>query len=178
MKSAHFVLLVLLVVSANGFSQHHGNVEHEQHFHANYFGVLAGATTKLEKEGTYFTLGADYIRKFPHTGRWGLSIFGEVIFEEHAEWLFGIPVYYKFYKNLLIRTGPGIEIIQEEVKNENAHNSTSDHHEAKSRAEFLWRFGILYEFEVGNLFIAPSMDVDFERTTTAAVWGVNLGMGF
>jgi hypothetical protein len=169
---------MILIINPNGFSQHHENETRKHHFQSNYIGILAGATTKLEKEGTHFTLGADYIRKFPHTGRWGISIFGEVIFEEHTEWLFGIPVYYKFYKNLLIRTGPGIEIIQEEVNNESAHNSTSEHHETISRTEFLWRIGILYEFEIGSLFIAPSVDVDFERSTTAVVWGVNFGMGF
>jgi hypothetical protein len=179
MKGALFVLLVLLVVSSNGFSQHHENVEHEQHFHANHFGVLAGATTKLEKEGTHLTLGVDYVRKFPPDGRWGISVFGEVIFEEHTEWLFGLPAYYYLNKNIWIRTGPAIEFFQTGNKQHSENTaSSSGHDQTENKTKFIWRIGFGYEFGFGALSLTPSVDLDLARSTTSIIWGINLGKGF
>jgi hypothetical protein len=165
------ILLVGIVYAQHAETETAGPHKNEHTTHWNHIAVFDGATSKFEKEGTHFTLGLDYIRKFPPSGRWAISIFGEAIFEEHTEWLIGIPLFYRLYDNLWVRTGPGIEILQEEEH---------DHGETKTeiKVEFLWRVGIGYDFEFGKYSIAPSIDVDFGRSTTAVVWGLNFGYGF
>jgi hypothetical protein len=145
--------------------------KHSAHSHRNHIALFAGATSKFEKEGTHFTLGVDYLRKFPPSGRWAISIFGEAIFEEHTEWLFGMPIFYKIYENLWVRTGPAIEFLQEE---EHGHGESK----SKTKTEFLWRLGVGYDIMFGVFSISPSFDIDFGRSTTAAVWGLNFGYGF
>ena len=172
------LVAIQLLISEVIFAQHRNpqsaephNKTHSSHTHWNHIALFAGATSKFEKEGTHFTLGVDYLQKFPPSGRWAVNIFGEAIFEEHTEWLLGIPVFYKVTQNLWIRTGPAIEFLQE-----------GEHHHGESktetRTEFLWRLGTGYDIEFGKYIIAPSFDIDFGRSTTAVVWGLNFGYGF
>jgi len=170
--------MTVFFLNGNIFAQHEDTAsveshskEHSGHPHWNHIALFAGATSKFEQEGTHFTLGLDYIRKFPPSGRWAISIFAEAIFEEHTEWLFGIPVFYWPYENLWVRTGPAIEFLQEE---EHHHGESK----TETRTEFLWRLGTGYDIEFGKYSITPSFDIDFGRSTTAAVWGFNFGYGF
>ena len=179
-KNAIMCWLVLLLATP-AFAQHSETTTHESHFHRNHIAAFVGGTSQVEKKGTSFSLGIDYIRKLPPSGRWGISVFVEAIFADRTEWLFGIPVYFQFYKNMWVRTGPGIEILQEEVEGEYGDGGSalaSTHPTTKSKAEFLYRFGVGYEFQVGGLTVAPSLDLDFVRSTTALVWGINIGKGF
>ena len=111
-------MAIQLLISEVVFAQHRNpqsaephNKTNSSHPHWNHIAIFAGATSKFEQEGTHFTLGFDYLRKLPPNAKWAVSIFGEAIFEEHTEWLFGIPVFYKVYNNLWIRTGPAIEFL-------------------------------------------------------------------
>ena len=171
-----FAVIAQLLLVAVAYPQHNdaeitGSHKSDHSLHWNHIAVFGGATSKLEKEGTHFTLGMDYIRKFPPSGQWAIGIFGEAILEEHTEWLFGIPLFLYLHENLWIRTGPGIEILQDK---------NHDHAQTKTETkfEFLWRAGMGYDFEFGRYTIAPSVDIDFVRKTTALVWDLNLGYGF
>ena len=175
-----FLCFLMCQIISNGiiFAQHGGsesgdshNLSHTSHPHWNHIAIFTGATSKFEQEGTHFTLGLDYIRKFPPSGCWAISIFGEAIFEEHTEWLFGVPVFYRPYEKLWVRTGPGFEILQEE-EHDHGENKT------ETKFEFLWRAGIGYDIEFEKYSISPSIDIDFGRSSTAAVWGLNFGYGF
>ena len=170
--------MTVFILNGNVVAQHEDTAsvesyskEHSGHPHWNHIAVFLGATSKFEKKGTHFTLGLDYIRKFPPDGHWAISVFGEAIFEEHTEWLFGIPVFYFITSNLWVRTGPAIEFLQEE---EHHHGESK----TETRTEFLWRLGVEYDFMFGVFSISPSFDIDFGRSTTAAVWGLNFGYGF
>lgn len=94
-----FQVLINGIVSAQHGEAESGdshNKSHIDHTHWNHIAVFAGATSKFGKEGTHFTLGFDYLRKMPPTAGWTISVFGEAIFEDHIEWLFGIPVFFGY----------------------------------------------------------------------------------
>jgi hypothetical protein len=174
-------LFLLCFALSNSYAQHATSDSLESHHshgdhlsthaaHQNHIAVFGGATTQLEKEGTHATVGADYLRILHPSGNWAISIFGEAIFAEHTEWLFGLPVYYRIYKRFFLRTGPGIEIIQE---SEHGHGR-----ESKSKAEFLFRVGSGVGIPAGSFLITPTLDLDFVRSNTSLVWGINIGKGF
>ena len=57
-----------------------------ENFHPNHVAIFTGATTGLEEDkNTHFTLGVDYVRRFTESGRLGIGVFGEVIFDKHTE---------------------------------------------------------------------------------------------
>ena len=172
MKKVILIISVILLLPNNLFAQdenHKTNSEPENHFQYNHVAVFAGASSLFEREETHFTLGVDYIRYFSPESNFAAGAFAEAIFAHHTEWLFGALLYYGLTKHLWVRTGPGIEILQEE----NEHNG-----ETESKTEFLIRFGTGYSIHFGRFFIDPSIDIDFLRSSTTLVWGVNFGMGF
>lgn len=175
LNTKYLLLLIALFATCNLYSQvvnDHTSIEHEAHFHYNHFAVFAGASSLFEREETHFTFGADYIRYFSPECDFAVGIYSEAIFAHHTEWVFGSVLIYAPTKNLRIRSGPGIELIQEEVHSDCDCNST------KTEVEFLIRIGTLYDFHLGRFSISPSLDIDFLRSTTTLVWGVNFGMGF
>lgn len=97
------------------------------------------------------------------------GIYSEVIFAHHTEWVFGAVLFYGLTEHTWIRTGPGIENLQEE----NEHNG-----ETESKTEFLYRIGAGYSIHIGKYFLDPSVDLDFLRSSTTLVWGVNFGLSF
>jgi hypothetical protein len=175
MKKIIIVLSVIFLLPFYLCSQndnHKTNSKEESHFHYNHFALFAGASSLYEKNETHFTLGADYIRYFSPECDFAVGIYSEVIFAHHTEWIFGSVIIYAPTKNLRIRSGPGIELIQEEVHSDCNCNTT------KTMVEFLIRIGTLYDFHLGKFSISPSLDIDFLRSTTTLVWGVSFGMGF
>ena len=171
--SKFFLVFITLLLTCNLYSQdedeHNKFTELENHFHYNHFAVFAGASSLFEREETHFTLGADYIRYFSPESNFAVGIYSEAIFAHHTEWVFGAVLFYGLTEHLWIRTGPGIEILQEE----NEHSG-----ESESKTEFLIRIGAGYDFHLGNFTISPSIDIDFLRSTTTLVWGLNFGIGF
>ena len=137
------------------------NSETENHFHYNNFAIFTGASTLLQKKETHFTLGADFIRRFSPESNFSAGIYTEAIFAHHTEWLFGAVLFYWLTEHLWIRSGPGIEI-----------------KEIESKTGFLIRIGAGYSIHFGKFFIDPSVDIDFLRSSTTLVWGVNFGIGF
>jgi len=123
----------------------------------------------FKKKETHFTLGADYIRNFSPESRFAVGIFTEAVLAHHTEWIFGAVLIYGVREKLWIRSGPGIEILQEELE---CGYST------KTKTKGLIRFGAGYDFHFSFFTISPSIDFDFLRSSTILVWGVNFGIGF
>jgi len=172
MKFVLLIIITVLLLPFRFFAQsenHETNLEGENHFHYNHIAVFIGASSLFERDATYFTLGADYIRYFSPKSKFAAGIYTEAIFAHHTEWVFGAVLFYGLTEQLWIRTGPGIEIIQEELK----HIGKTE-----SKTEFLIRIGSGYDFHIGRFTVTPSVDIDFLRSTTTLVWGVNFGMGF
>lgn len=173
-----YTLVLILFCTINAFSQeldseiesnHETDGEvHSPHFHRNHVGVFVGATTELEEdEDTHFTLGIDYTRRITNDGRWGIGVFGEAIFADDTEWLFGIPLYFYPTNNFWLRAGPGVEFHKEETESG-----------TETEAEFLIRTGIGYSIEFNAFTIAPAISVDFLRNKTSLVWGIHIVKGF
>ena len=172
MKKIILIISLILLLPNNFFAQsenNKNNSEPEDHFHYNHFALFVGASTLFERDHTSFTLGADYIRYFSPESNFAAGVYTEAIFAYHTEWLFGTVLFYGLTEHLWIRTGPGIEILQEE----NEHTG-----ETESKTEFLVRIGAGYSIHFGKFFLDPSIDIDFLRSSTTLVWGMNLGMAF
>jgi hypothetical protein len=163
---------IVLVLPNNFFAQnenHKINSEPEDHFHHNHIALFVGASTLLERDHTSFTLGADYIRYFSPESDFAAGVYTEAIFSHHTEWLFGVVFFYGLTEHLWVRTGPGIEILQEDLECGYA---------TKTKAEFLIRIGAGYSIHFGNFSVDPSIDIDLLRSSTTLVWGLNFGTAF
>ena len=173
LNSKYLLILIALFATCNLYSQdeHDRNefVGHKNHFHFNHFAVFAGASSLFEREETHITLGADYIRYFSPECNFAVGIYAEAIFAHHTEWVLGTGLYYDLTEHLWIRSGPGIEIKQEDLE---CGCGT------KSITEFLFRVGTGYDIHIDMFIISPSIDVDFLRSTTTLVWGLNFGISF
>jgi len=172
MNKSVFIIGIIFFLPFGFFAQtenHETILEGENHFHYNHFALFGGASTLFEGNHTSFTVGADYIRYFSPESKFSVGIFSEAIFAHHTEWLFGTVLIYRITKHLWVRSGPGIELLQEEF----GHTG-----ETESKTEFLYRVGAGYSFHFGRFSIDPSVDLDFVRSSTTLVWGVNFGMGF
>lgn len=132
--------------------------EHEQehHFHRNtlfgFFGVTG--EDRRERAGT---LAIEYERRFNE--RWGLAAGAERAFGDLEFTVFTVPVVFHTGKWALY-AGPGVE--------------RPDHH----GSEFLVRVGVTYEFEAGNVLLAPKFNVDFVDGDAVLVGGLAIGFGF
>ena len=172
MKFVLLIIITLLLLPFRIFAQsenHESNLEEENHFNYNHVAVFTGASSLFERDATYFTLGADYIRYFSPESDFAAGIYTEVIFADHTELLFGAVLFYGLTEHLWIRTGPGIEILQEDLE---CGCGT------ETKTEFLIRIGTGYSIHFGKFFIDPSIDIDFLRSSTTLVWGVNFGTAF
>ena len=172
MKCVLLIIITMLLLPFRFFAQsenHNSNLEDENHFYYNRVAIFTGASSLFEREETHFTLGADYIRYFSPESNFAAGIYTEAIFAHHTEWIFGAVLFYGLTEHLWIRTGPGIEILQEDLE---CGCGT------ETKTEFLIRIGTGYSIHFGKFFIDPSIDIDFLRSSTTLVWGVNFGMGF
>jgi len=156
----------------------HQSQSHDSHTdHRHHAGGLIAATWNFDHHHTDFTVGGDY--QFRLSPRWAVGGFGEVIFADRAEYLAGVPVYFYATKSFWLRAGPGVEFIQSgEEHHEHSSFVSASEGPTSTKAEFLFRFGFGYNFEVGGLTIAPTLDVDLVRNNRALVWGLAIGKGF
>ena len=173
LKQVLAAILLFLSVTIYGQSSENSDsykiISHNPHH--SHLALFLGGTTFYKNNESHFSLGADYVYRPNPEKPWAYSIFTEVIFADHTEYLIGLPVYYYIEQNWWLRAGPGMEIIQEE-----------EHHghevETKTHIELLFRIGSGYEFHFGDFSIIPSIDLDLVRNNDALVWGLNLGYSF
>lgn len=175
------LIAALWVLPQQARAQEHQEEEHHDdghHFHPHHLGLFLGSTTNPDDK-SHFTVGIDYVFRFGAEGRWGVSPIAEVIFAEHTEWLFAITGQFRPTESWWLRAGPGVEIIEEE---EAGHSSIAafkaQASEGDKKAKELFRVGTGYDFHVGPVTLAPSLDYDFFRTKTAVVFGLNIGYGW
>ncbi len=172
MKFVLLIIITVLLLPFRFFAQsenNKNNSEPEDHFQYNNLALFVGASSLFERDDTHFTLGLDYLRYFSPKSNFGAGVFTEAIFAHHTEWLFGALLYYGLTEHLRIRTGPGIEILQEDLE---CGCGTI------TKTEFLIRIGTVYSIHFGKFLIDPSIDFDFLRSSTTLVWGLNFGMAF
>jgi len=172
MKKNVLIISIIIFLPFKFFAQdknHETNLEGEHHFHHNHVALFTGASTILKEDNTNFTLGVDYTRYFSPECNFAVGIYTEAIFAHHTEWILGAVLVYEITENFWIHSGPGVEILQEDI----GHTGKTE-----SKTEFLFRVGMGYSFHFGRFSAEPSVDLDFVRSSTTLVWGVNFGMGF
>ena len=142
--------------------------------HSNHVAVFVGATTPTAAKGeTSFTLGIDYERRL--TDLIGVIGLGDFTFGDHERTaLIGGQVAFHF-SGLRLAVGPGFEVVEE------VHDAHTPAGEGGSThgAEFVMRASVLYEFDVGQWAIGPTLSVDaIGETKTSIVYGLSVGRGF
>ena len=158
------LLLILFFFSVSAFAQHDNHQDDSHSSHNNHLALFIGNTSQKSFETNSFTIGMDYMYFFPKSEHWGISAFGEIIMGDHTEWLFGLPVVYKFKKGFWMRSGPGIELAKD-------HENNVDYYA-------LLRVGGGYDFHLKKIVLSPSLDFDGLRKHPALVFGLNIGFGF
>ena len=139
--------------------------------HNNHISLFLGGTTFDKNSESFFSLGLDYLYRPNNENPWAYSVMVETIFAEHTEYVIALPVYHYIKGEWWLRSGPGMEIIQEEEHH-------GDESSLKTEVEFLFRIGTGYSFHLGNFILSPSVDYDFVRNNDALVWGLNIGYSF
>ena len=75
------------------------------------------------------------------------------------------------WKGLAIQTGPGVEFVGEEEEEAGETTSTN-------QREFVYRVGLVYEFEIGKLLVTPQIHYDYSSGDDAVVYATALGFKF
>jgi len=150
---------MLILVLQLGLSVTASASEGEEHAHEWHSNTLFGfiGMTGEDRRDRAITVAIEYERRFSE--RWGLSASLEHAFGDLDFTLFTLPVVFH-HGNWGFYAGPGIE--------------KSDGHDD----EFLVRVGTIYEFEVGELILAPKFNVDFVDGDAVLVGGIAIGFAF
>jgi hypothetical protein len=119
--------------------------------------VLAG-TRVPEAEETGFTIGLDY--EYRVSELIGLGFVVEHAFGEIDSTTLLAVADIHLIKGLAIQAGPGVEFVDDE-------------------SVFVFRLGLLYEFELGEAFtLSPQLHYDISAGEDAIVFGVAIGRAF
>ena len=129
---------------------------HGHDFHSNTMFGFFGITGEDRRDHAP-VLAIEYERRFSE--RWGLSVGLEHAFGDQNFTVVTVPLIFHS-GNWGFYGGPGVE-------------SHDGHH-----GEFLVRFGVVYEFEVGNVILAPKFNVDLVDGDTVLVGGLAIGFPF
>lgn len=148
------VLLLQLGLSATASASE--ETEHAHEWHSNTLFGFIGITDE-DRRDRAITVAIEYERRFSE--QWGLSGAVEHAFGDLDFTLVTLPLVFHHGK-WGFYAGPGIE--------------KSDGHDK----EFLVRVGTIYEFEVGELILAPNFSVDFVDGDAVLVGGISIGLGF
>jgi hypothetical protein len=119
--------------------------------------VLAG-TRVPEAEETGFTLGLDY--EYRLSKRIGLGFVVERAFAEIDSTTLLAVADIHLVRGLAVQAGPGVEFVDDE-------------------SLFVFRLGMLYEFELGEAFtLSPQLHYDVSAGEDAIVFAVAIGRAF
>ena len=161
---ASFALLAVATVSpALGEDAIHEDASsHEEvhEFHRNWAALFIGVTSEERRNGKP-ALGVEYARHL--NPAFAIDGIVEYTFGDHDFWVVAVPFAY--------RTGPWKVYVAPGFEIEELRDGPSD-------SEFLLRIGGEYAFEIGELEIAPQIDVDFVDDETVLIFGVTIGKSF
>lgn len=131
--------------------------------HLNSASIFLGATGEGRRQRAG-TLGLEFERRLGE--RWFIAPAIEHAFGDLDFSIATLAVGYRFNR-WAVYAGPGVEWAR--------------HHHAdgfETESEFLFRTGVLYEIEAGDLIVAPHAVVDFVGGEEVAVVGVTFGVSF
>lgn len=125
----------------------------EESFKRNGMELFGGAT--FNNSETNASFGLTYERRV--TEKFGIG--GLVEYTNGREWIFAFPFSWRITDPWKVIIAPGWE-----------------HEEGENT--YLTRIGTSYEFEIGEMTLAPEINFDFVDGDTAVVAGVSLGWAF
>ena len=131
--------------------------------HLNSVSAFLGVTSEGRRQRAS-TLGLEYERRLSE--EWFITPAMEHAFGDLDFSVVTLTLGYRFNR-WAVYAGPGVEWAQQ------------DHVDgAGTQREVLFRTGVLYELEVGDLIVAPHAMVDFVADEKVAVVGVTVGINF
>jgi hypothetical protein len=131
--------------------------------HLNSVSAFLGVTSEGRRQRAS-TLGLEYERRLSE--EWFITPAMEHAFGDLDFSVVTLTLGYRFNR-WAVYAGPGVEWAQQ--------NHVDG---AGTQREFLFRTGVLYELEVGDLIVAPHAMVDFVADEKVAVVGVTVGINF
>lgn len=148
--------LVPTLMSFSGCVWAEDSAEYGHDFHSNTLFGFVGITGEDRRDHAP-VLAIEYERRL--TERWGISAGVEHAFGDADFTVFTVPLVFHS-GNWGFYGGPGFE-----------------KHEGHSN-EFLVRFGVVYEFEVGNVILAPKFNIDLVDGDAVIIGGLAVGFPF
>ena len=142
--------------------------EEEGHEYDNAVAVFLGGVTHNGSDGdpneSGFGVGLEYARLV--TSRFSVGLLGEYASTDaERDFIVALPFYGHITESLLLVAAPGVEFASEEG------------HEERE-ANFLMRFGTIYEFVIDKWVLAPQVNADVVSGRWTLVYGVSFAMGF
>jgi hypothetical protein len=125
-------------------------------FHRHHASVFVGNTTN-HKGDNALTFGLDY--EYRINKIWGLVALADHAGDDIQATVVGVGAMLHSIGDLRLQAAPGLDF----------HGS----HE-----EFVVRFGALYDFQVGNWTLSPSLYVDVLELESSLIYGLGFGRGF
>ena len=181
-------LVLAIAVTGQAAAQEHGEEHHaetgeaeqgehaENGFHRHHLSVFLGVTDGEGESADHHqaasahgeelnvfderagTVGLDYEYRLKQ--RWGVGALIDYAGGDLETWVFGFPIVLHPAGQWKFLVAPGVE-------DKPGHD-----------AEFLVRAGVIYDFQIGRMTIAPAVNVDFVDGEEVLVYGVNIGKGF
>ena len=165
MRTGALVLAVLVSAGqANMLLAQEEGVEEEEHGHVNAVALFLGGVTHFGSEDdpneTGFSIGVDYARRV--TSRFKVGLLAEYAFTvTERDYIAALPLFAHLTEELVLVVAPGIELaIGEE--------GTETHKEA----DFLMRFGTIYEVVIDKWIFAPQVHGDVVSGHWTLVYGI------
>jgi hypothetical protein len=166
-SSSWTLLLVALCLAALMASSSVSAEEGEESQQKNVLSLILGGTSNDDENAG--TVGLDFEHRIHRL--LGLGAVVEYATDDiDAVSLFGVLDLH-LWKGLAIQTGPGVEFVGEEE--EEAGETTS-----VNRREFLYRVGVIYEFEIGKLLLIPQVHYDYSTGKDTVVYATAFGFKF
>jgi hypothetical protein len=170
-SSSLLIAIVLLVfpqlvwsASADDNVNTHEELESEKQ---NVLSMILAGTSDADESA--FTIGLDFehrIHRYLGVG----AVIEYATDDIDAVTLLGVADLH-LWRGLAIQTGPGVEFVGEEEE-ENGRTTTNN------RREFVYRVGVVYEFDVGKFLVMPQVHYDYSTGADAVIYGLAFGFGF
>lgn len=165
--------IILLIAVAVAVS----NAQHAEHYH--HAGLFLGAASNISEGHTGAAVGLDYEYMF-YKGEVsaGVGGYGEIVFQEHKEFLFGPAIFAHFFHDMKIWAAPSLMFL--EATEHDEHYAQDDYLNLTDNGttRFVMRFGAGYDFHYENLTISPVLNFDVSCCQLSLVYGVVVGLGF
>jgi hypothetical protein len=130
--------------------------------HAHHIGFLIGPVYNVHEESAFLGLGLEYERLLPVWNKsLGVGVAAEMVFDEHKHYVVSLLTCFHPVRPLTLSVAPGVMFI--------------DQNGFESRAAV--HFGAEYEFEVGRVSLAPTVELGLAGEDVHLMLGVHIGFG-